>query len=65
MNSNLKRVAGIKRAPGYLAAAVAAVCASGAFAQDGDSNVDAVDYFLREDAKTKEHPFITSQDSNT
>jgi hypothetical protein len=56
---------GSKRASGYLAVAGLAVCATGAFAQDDGSNVDAVDYFLREDAKTREHPFITSQDSNT
>jgi hypothetical protein len=65
MNMKTKRIAGIKRAPGYLAAAVTAVCATGAFAQDDSSNFDAVDYFLREGAQTKEHPFITSQDSNT
>jgi hypothetical protein len=65
MNIKSKPVARVRRAPDYLAAAVLAGCATGALAQDAGSNVDSVDYFLREGPQTKEHPFITSQDSST
>ena len=65
MNIKAKPVARVRRAPDCLAVAVLAGCATGALAQDAGSNVDSVDYFLREGAQTKEHPFITSQDSST